>query len=67
MLVQLYLVYFVGADPDMDRFAAAVLALAIFEGAFAAEIFRAGIEAIPRGQWEAGRDSDCRRMRSTAT
>ena len=53
MLVQLYLVYFVLAPIlDMDRFAAAVLALAIFEGAFAAEIFRAGIEAIPRGQWE---------------
>ena len=56
MLVQLYLVYFVLAPIlDMDRFAAAVLALAIFEGAFAAEIFRSGIEAIPRGQWEAGR------------
>jgi len=56
MLVQLYLVYFVLAPIlDMDRFAAAVLALALFEGAFAAEIFRAGIEAIPRGQWEAGR------------
>ncbi|MDS4071195.1 MAG: amino acid ABC transporter permease [Candidatus Competibacter sp.] len=54
MLVQLYLVYFVLAPIlDMDRFVAAVLALAIFEGAFAAEIFRAGIEAIPPGQWEA--------------
>lgn len=54
MLVQLYLVYFVLAPIlEMDRFVAAVLALAIFEGAFAAEIFRAGIEAIPPGQWEA--------------
>ncbi len=54
LLVQLYLVYFVLAPIlGMDRFVAAVLALAIFEGAFAAEIFRAGIEAIPRGQWEA--------------
>ncbi len=56
LLVQLYLVYFVLAPMlDLDRFVAAVLALAIFEGAFAAEIFRAGIEAIPQGQWEAGR------------
>lgn len=56
MLVQLYLVYFILAPIlDLDRFVAAVLALALFEGAFAAEIFRAGIEAIPRGQWEAGR------------
>jgi polar amino acid transport system permease protein len=54
MLVQLYLVYFVLAPIlELDRFVAAVLALALFEGAFAAEIFRAGIEAIPRGQWEA--------------
>ncbi|MBL8259948.1 MAG: amino acid ABC transporter permease [Candidatus Competibacteraceae bacterium] len=54
MLVQLYLVYFVLAPIlGFDRFAAAVLALAIFEGAYAAEIFRAGIEAVPRGQWEA--------------
>ncbi len=54
MLVQLYLVYFILAPIlGMDRFVAAVLALAIFEGAFAAEIFRAGIEALPRGQWEA--------------
>jgi polar amino acid transport system permease protein len=56
LLVQLYLVYFVLAPIlDLNRFVAAVLALAIFEGAFAAEIFRAGIEAIPRGQWEAAR------------
>ena len=56
LLVQLYLVYFVLAPIlDLDRLIAAVLALAIFEGAFAAEIFRAGIEAIPRSQWEAGR------------
>lgn len=54
MLVQLYLVYFVLAPIlGMERFAVAVLALAIFEGAYAAEIFRAGIEAVPRGQWEA--------------
>lgn len=56
MLVQLYLVYFILAPIfGLERFAAAVLALALFEGAFAAEIFRAGIEAIPQGQWEAGR------------
>lgn len=56
MLVQLYLVYFMLAPLlDLERFSAAVLALALFEGAFAAEIFRAGIEAIPHGQWDAGR------------
>jgi polar amino acid transport system permease protein len=56
LLVQLYLVYFILAPIlELDRFVAAVLALAIFEGAFAAEIFRAGIAAIPHGQWEGGR------------
>lgn len=54
LLVQIYLVYFVlGPILDIDRFAAGVLSLALFEGAFASEIFRAGILSIPRGQWEA--------------
>jgi len=30
-----------------------VLALSLFEGAYASEIFRAGILSIHRGQWEA--------------
>lgn len=33
----------------------AVIALAIIYGAYLAEVFRAGIESIPRGQTEAGR------------
>ena len=33
---------------------AGILCLAAFEGAYAAEIFRAGLQAVPRGQWEAG-------------
>jgi polar amino acid transport system permease protein len=54
LLVQLYLVYFILAPIlGMDRFWAGVLCLAVFEGAFAAEIFRGGIQAVRRGQWEA--------------
>ena len=54
LLVQLYIVYFILAPIlGLDRFWAGVLALAIFEGAFAAEIFRGGILAVARGQWEA--------------
>jgi len=53
LLVQLYLVYFILAPVlGMDRFWAGVLCLAVFEGAFAAEIFRGGIQAVRRGQWE---------------
>jgi polar amino acid transport system permease protein len=54
LLVQIYLFYFVLAPIlQLERFAAGVLALALFEGAFAAEIFRAGILSVPRGQSEA--------------
>ncbi len=56
LLVQLFVVYFVLAPLfDIDRFAAAVLALALFEGAYISEIIRAGVLAVPRGQWEASR------------
>jgi polar amino acid transport system permease protein len=37
----------------LNRFCSAVLALSLFEGAYASEIFRAGIVSIARGQWEA--------------
>jgi polar amino acid transport system permease protein len=56
MLVQIFLIYFVIAPIlDIDRFYAGVISLAIFEGSFACEIFRAGIEGVSRGQWEASR------------
>lgn len=55
LLVQLYLFYFVLSPIlGVSRWWTGVLCLAAFEGAFAAEIFRAGIAAVPRGQWEAG-------------
>jgi len=54
LLVQLNLFYFVIAPIfGIDRFWTGVLCLAVFEGAFASEIFRAGILAVHRGQWEA--------------
>lgn len=40
---------------SMSPFTAALLALSVQSGAFFAEIFRAGIISIERGQWEAGR------------
>ncbi len=54
LLVQLFFIYFVLAPViGMGRFTAAILALSLFEGAYAAEIFRAGILSIHKGQWEA--------------
>jgi polar amino acid transport system permease protein len=61
LLVQLYIFYFILSPIlGIDRFWTGVLCLAVFEGAFAAEIFRAGIEAVPKGQWEAARSMGLR-------
>lgn len=54
LLTQIFFMYYVVAPIlGMDAFASAVLALSLFEGAYASEIFRAGIVSIPKGQWEA--------------
>ncbi|SNS79529.1 MULTISPECIES: amino acid ABC transporter permease [unclassified Azospirillum] len=42
-----------GRIADLTPFTAAVMALALNAGAFLSEIFRAGIEGVPRGQVEA--------------
>ncbi len=55
LLMQLYLVYFVFAPIfSLTPFLAASLALACFEGAYMAEIFRAGFKSVPHTQWESG-------------
>lgn len=42
------------APPDqLDRMVAAVLTLGLYEGAYVAEIVRAGIEGVHKSQWEA--------------
>jgi polar amino acid transport system permease protein len=54
LLVQLFFIYFVLSPVfDISAFTSAVLALSLFEGAYASEIFRAGIQSIHRNQWEA--------------
>lgn len=53
LLVQIFFIYFVLAPAiGLDRMSSAVLALSLFEGAYASEIIRAGILGVPRGQWE---------------
>jgi ABC-type amino acid transport system permease subunit len=56
-LLQLFVVYFglTAFDIRLDPFSAASLTLAVIGGAYAAEVFRAGIEAVDRGQYEAAR------------
>jgi polar amino acid transport system permease protein len=54
LLVQLFFIYFVLSPVlGISAFVSAVLALSLFEGAYASEIIRAGILSIHRGQWEA--------------
>ena len=55
LLLQLFFVYFLFAPAiGVGPFGAAVLALGLFEGAYMAELFRAGLQSVPRAQWEAG-------------
>lgn len=56
LLVQLYVIFFGLAQLGMvlPPFTAAVIALAINEGAYCAETVRAALESVPVGQMEAG-------------
>jgi len=56
LMLVLYLIYFgLGAFFPVSPFWAAVIGLSVFEGAYVAEIVRAGIESVDRGQMEAAR------------
>jgi polar amino acid transport system permease protein len=53
LLIQLFIIYFVLAPiVDLSPFWSAVLALSLFEGAYASEMIRGAILSIPRSQWE---------------
>lgn len=65
LLVQIFFLYFVVAPLfDLGRTTTAILALSLFEGAYASEIFRAGITSIGRGQWEASYSLGLSRLQS---
>jgi polar amino acid transport system permease protein len=53
LLVLIYLFYYVlGPVFSLDRYNASALCLAVFHAALISEIFRAGINAVDKGQWE---------------
>ena len=59
-LVHLYVVYFMLPELgiswlELEAMEAAVIALSLYTSTYVAEIVRAAIEAVPRGQGEAGR------------
>ena len=58
LLVQIFIIYFalpIILGVRVEPFVAAVAACSINSGAYVAEIFRAGIQSIDKGQMEAGR------------
>ena len=56
VVVQLLIIYFViFSSIKVDKSIVAILAFGINSGAYQAEIFRSGINSVPRGQMEAGR------------
>lgn len=66
LLVQLIWIYYalpvligISLSPNMACF----ITLSLYAGSFYAEVFRGGIEAIDRGQWEAGKALGMRHRR----
>lgn len=57
ILVLLFVIYYAlpFAGLRLSSFASATMAISMVAAAYSAEIFRAGIEAVPRGQFEAAR------------
>lgn len=57
LLVQLYFIFYVLPDIGirLPALAAGVIGLGLHYATYAAEVYRGGIENVPRGQWEAAR------------
>lgn len=55
LLIQAYLIFQVlpGYGLTLSSLTAGVLALGLHYACYTSEVYRAGIEAVPRGQWEA--------------
>jgi polar amino acid transport system permease protein len=55
LLIQIFFIYFVlpRFGITLDAFTAGVIALSLHYGCYCSEVYRAGLEAVPRGQWEA--------------
>ncbi|BCH20352.1 ectoine/hydroxyectoine ABC transporter permease subunit EhuD [Mesorhizobium sp. L-8-10] len=57
LLVQLYFIFYVLPDFGvlLPPLAAGVIGLGLHYGTYVAEVYRAGIDNVPRGQWEAAK------------
>lgn len=56
-LVQLFFVYFAlpTVGISFDKYTAGILTLGIHYSTYLSEVYRSGIESVPKGQWEAAR------------
>lgn len=57
LLIQLYFLYFVLPEIGitLPALVTGILGLGLHYSTYTAEVYRAGIEAVPKGQWEAAR------------
>lgn len=55
LLIQIFFLYFVLPEfgVTLDAFVAGVVALGVHYATYCSEVYRAGLENVPRGQWEA--------------
>lgn len=55
LLIQIFFIYFVLPEfgITLNALTAGILALGLHYGTYCSEVYRAGIEGVPRGQWEA--------------
>ncbi|PTN49561.1 ectoine/hydroxyectoine ABC transporter permease subunit EhuD, partial [Achromobacter xylosoxidans] len=66
LLVQMYFLFYVLplTDVRMSPLATGITALGLHYATYCAEVYRAGIEAVPRGQWEAATALNMSRWRT---
>jgi polar amino acid transport system permease protein len=55
LLIQLFFIYYVLPEVhiEMSALSTGIIALGVNYSAYTAEVYRAGLESIPRGQWNA--------------
>jgi len=55
LLIQIFFLFFVlpNAGIVLDAFPAGIIMLSLHYACYCSEVYRAGLEAVPRGQWEA--------------
>jgi polar amino acid transport system permease protein len=66
LLIQIYCLFFVGPSFGivLSPMVAGLIALGVYYGCFTAEVYRAGLDAVPRGQWESARALNLSRYRT---